>query len=230
MNEKLPAPEIVEALRQFDSPTVSNAIEHFQVRDPTNGYASMELQCHFPALPPMAGYAITCTVDTTTAGDDRPMGLDRLLDAVHDAPKPVVVVVQHVGPDRTKSCLAGDMLCAALQRLGAVGLVTDMGNRDIERIQEHAPGFHLFGTGAVVSHGYGVYLDFGLSVCICGLNIRPGTLLHGNASGLVSIPPEIAEAVVQQAKVIEQAEADYYSFLEGPSYSFEGLKARIGRH
>ena len=42
------SPAVLEALRGFDSPTVSNAIEAFGVRDLTEGYASMELRCQLP--------------------------------------------------------------------------------------------------------------------------------------------------------------------------------------
>ena len=37
--------QLIEALRQFDSATVTNAIEHFEVGDPTMGYANNELVC-----------------------------------------------------------------------------------------------------------------------------------------------------------------------------------------
>ena len=42
---RMDLPEVIEALSQFDSATVSNAIEAFNTRDRTEGYASMELRC-----------------------------------------------------------------------------------------------------------------------------------------------------------------------------------------
>ena len=47
MNSPL-LPRIVEALRDYDCATISNAIENFQVRDRTVGYTSMEIRCQFP--------------------------------------------------------------------------------------------------------------------------------------------------------------------------------------
>jgi hypothetical protein len=52
--------EQLEALRQIDSPTVSNAIEHFGVRPRVEGYAGWELRCAFPEQGTMLGYAVTC--------------------------------------------------------------------------------------------------------------------------------------------------------------------------
>ena len=221
--------ETIDMLATFDSPTISNTIESFSVRDPVTGYANMDLKCQFPNQKPMVGHAVTCTADTTTAGSKRPMRLDKLLDIINDAPKPVVLVAKFVGPDPKKSCLAGDMFCTALSKLGVVGLVTDMGNRDIRQIHERARGFQLFCPGAVVSHGYGFYLDFNISVSVCGLTIQPGDLIHGDDNGLLSVPIDIAEEVAQRAASTRQGEADYFDFLEN-NFSFEELKKRLGIH
>ncbi|HEV3485319.1 MAG TPA: hypothetical protein VG106_07925, partial [Vicinamibacterales bacterium] len=56
----------LDALRQIDSPTVSNAIEHFRVRHRVEGFAGWDLRCAFPELGSTVGYAITCTADSTT--------------------------------------------------------------------------------------------------------------------------------------------------------------------
>ena len=106
--------EVIRGLRLFDSATIANAIEHFEVRDPVTGYASLELSCRFPEEAPMVGYAVTCRADTTTSRGDQPQRLHELLDRVQAAPKPVVVATQYKGPDRLRSCLTGDMLCMAL--------------------------------------------------------------------------------------------------------------------
>ena len=217
----------LDKLRRFDSPTVANTVEHFAVRDPVTGFAGMELKCQFSDQAPMVGYAVTCTADTTTPGRSGPMRLDRVLDMVHGAPKPAVLAIQFDGADRAKSCIAGDMFTTALAKLGVAGLVTDMGARDMRQIHERAPDFQLFCPGAVVSHGYGVFLEFDVDVSICGLTIRPGDLLHGDDSGLLTIPIEIADAVAERAGATRQSEADYFEFLEN-DFSYEGLKGRLG--
>lgn len=226
--KKLPSPEILEALREFDGPTVSNAIESFRVRDLVTGYASMELRCQFPDLKPMVGYAVTCRGDSTTPGDTRPMRLDKLFDAVHASPKPAVVVIEYVGPDRLRSCFLGDMSCTSLHKLGAVGIVTDGGNRDISAIRQRAPGLQIFSPGWVVSHGCGVWVDFDVTVSICGLTIAPGDLLFGDENGLLTVPIDIAEATVDQCRVIVEKEKDLFDYLQSESFSYEGLKSRIG--
>ena len=230
MSEPL-SPSIIETLRQFDSATVANAIEHFEVRDPTTGYATNELVCQTPEIAkPMVGYAITCTLDTTTPGDQRPSGIGELVGLIDAAPKPAVLVAQHVGHERRRCCLFGDMFCTSLEKLGCAGIVTDSNGRDRIAIRRRTPEFHVFSTGWVVSHGYGVYIDLNVTVSICGLTIRPGDLLHGDESGLVSVPIEIAEDIGKRAQEVGQDEADFFDFLESNEFTVEELKRRITPH
>lgn len=225
-----PKPDVIDALRKCDSATISNAIEHFKVRDRVDGYANMQLRCQFPRYEPMVGCAITCTADSTTRGSDRPQQLAPLLEAVRTAPKPGVVVIKDVGADPLRSCFVGDMFCTALDKLGVVGIVTDGGFRDLAGIEERTPGFHLFATGSVVSHGHGGFVDFDTTVTVCGLTIRPGDLLHGDANGLLTVPHDIAERVPQQAEVIRQEEAEFFEFLDNEEITFDELKQRLAPH
>ncbi len=178
------SPDLLEALRQFDSATIANAIECFEVRDPTAGYATSELVCQMPEIgAPMVGHAITCTVDTTTPGDRRTSRVDDLVEVVAQAPKQSILVAQHLGHERRRCCIFGDMFCTILDKLDCVGIVTDTAGRDRIGIRQRTPDFHVFSTGWVVSHGYGAFIDFDITTSICGLTVRPGELLHGDESG-----------------------------------------------
>lgn len=230
MPHRTVSPEIINSLSQIDTPSVSNAIEQFNMRDPATGFTSLESACQFPNYDPMVGYAVTCTSDTTKKGDTRPMNSNMILDAFNAAPKPAILVIQYVGTDRLRSCFVGDMFCSALQKLGGVGVLTDGGYRDKPGIEQRAPGFQVFSPGQVASHGYGVFLDVNVEVSICGLGIKSGDLLHGNESGLVSVPLDIASGVVDHAKQIIKMELDYFKFLQSTEYSFEKLKQHVGRH
>lgn len=222
-----PDPQLTAQLGQCDSATVANAIEHFAVRDPTTGYADNRLVCQRPEIArPMTGYAITCTADTTTPNDCRTARVGELIDHIAAAPKPAVLVIQHRGRNRDRACFFGDMFCAALDRIGCTGLVTDGNGRDLVGIRARTPNFHAFSAGWVVSHGYPVYLEFNIPVEIYGLTVTPGDLLHGDHSGLVSVPREIAADVAARALDIRREEADYFAFLGG-DFSLQALKQRL---
>ena len=220
--------EVIEKLRRFDSATVANAIEHFEVRDPTTGYADNRLVCRTPGIAvPMVGRAVTCKVDTTTPGDIRPARVGELVQLLSEADGPFVLVARHEGPDQRRGCVFGDMFCAVLAKLGGGGIVTDANGRDLAGIRRRTPGFHVFCGGWVVSHGYPAYLEFNTPVEICGLEVAPGDLLHGDGSGLVSVPLEIAADVAARAEEVRGQEEEFFRFLQGDGFSIEELKHRF---
>jgi len=187
----------------------------------------MELRCLYPDLGAMVGYAITCTADSTSPAPRRPAKEPELLEAVQAAPKPAIVVIKDIGPNRLRSCHAGDVLCSIFQRLGVIGLVTDGGIRDLSGIRQRVPGFHVFASGLVVSHGIPTFLEIGITVSICGLTIRPGDLLHGDENGLLVIPAEIAGRVAAQAKLVWEKEHNLLDFVRSDAFSLEELKSRM---
>ena len=217
----------LEALQRIDSPTVANAIEFFKVRDPTSGYACMDLKCQFPQLPAMVGYAVTCTADSTSPAPKQKNVRDELFEAIQAAPKPAIVVIKDIGPHRLRSCHAGDVVSSIFYKLGAVGLVTDGGVRDLTGIHERVPAFQVFAAGQVVSHGLPVFLEIGVTVSVCGLTVRPGDLLHGDANGLVSVPADIAAQVAAQAQKVWNRESGIVTYLSQTDFSLEELKRRL---
>jgi 4-hydroxy-4-methyl-2-oxoglutarate aldolase len=91
----------------------------------------------------------------------------------------------------------GEVMATMATTLGATGLVTDGGVRDIEEVR--ALGFAYFASNVVVSHGNFEVVSVGLPVTLSGQRIRTGDLLHGDANGVVVVPdeglPQLPEAV-----------------------------------
>lgn len=206
----------IDALRGIDSPTVANAIETFGLRPRVAGYVGYDIRCIFPELPPSVGYAVTCQVDSTTEGRQG-IGFQRLYDLLQDAPKPALVVMQDMGMDRPHSCHAGEIMATTMKRLGAVGILTDGGLRDMHQIRA-LQGFQLFCPGLVVSHGNPVCVSIGDTVTISGLEIRTGDLLHGDANGVVLIPEQCAPEVLVAAQRVLAEEARTLSRIKGPEF------------
>lgn len=191
------SPEQFSALRRIDSPTISNAIETFHLRPRVAGYVGSDIRCIFPELPPTVGYAVTCTVDSTTEGRQG-IGFNKLYELLSQSPKPAVVVMQDVGPDRLRSCHAGEVMSTTMKRLGAVGILTDGGLRDVKEVRALG-GFQYFCLGLVASHGNPVCVSVGGEVTISGMRVCMGDLLHGDVNGVVHIPDACASEVAEVA-------------------------------
>ncbi len=50
-------PAVLAKLGQFDTPTICNVIELFDVRPRNTGYMDNRIKCNFPQFPPMVGFA-----------------------------------------------------------------------------------------------------------------------------------------------------------------------------
>ena len=110
----------------------------------------------------------------------------------------------------------------------AVGLVTDGGVRDLAGIRQRLPEFQVFSPGAVVSDGnWTRFLEVNVPVSVCGLDVNPGDLLHGDENGLLAIPLDLAEQVPARARQIRDAEAETIDFLSGDAFSLPELKRRF---
>ena len=217
--------EQLSALRRIDSPTISNAIETFKVRPHVAGYVGYDIRCIFPDLPPTVGYAVTCTVDSTTEGRQG-IGFNKLYELLTNSPKPAIVVMQDVGNDRLHSCHAGEVMSTTMKRLGAVGILTDGGLRDVKEVRVLG-GFQYFCAGLVVSHGNPICVSVGDEVTISGMRVRMGDLLHGDINGIVHIPDECAERVAEAAYRIWAQEDETLRRVMSPEFtSFSGPEVK----
>jgi 4-hydroxy-4-methyl-2-oxoglutarate aldolase len=221
--------EQLAALRALDTPTVCNAIEAFQVRGRVEGFCGMDVRCLSPQLGVMLGYAVTLQVDSTTpdaAQDDR-VWRD-WLEAMAASPKPLVVVMQDVGPQPRKSAHFGEVMGTLSRRMGAIGVLTNGGVRDLDEVRRL--GLHYFAGGVVPAHGQPRLLAANVPVTIDGVSVRPGDLVHGDVNGVTLIPLSIAGQVAQAAQRVRVDEAELMDYINGPEFSVEGFYKRKFSH
>jgi regulator of RNase E activity RraA len=217
-------PEQFAELQAIDSPTVANAIESFNIRGRVQGYVGMDVRCLISGLGTMLGYAVTCKGDSTTEGKNVAREHQKLYEAIAASPKPALVVIQDDGRDRLHSCHAGEMMATTMKRVGAIGIVTDGGLRDIVEVRSLG-GFHYFGAGLVVAHGNPLIYDVGSDVTISGVKIRSGDLLHGDENGITVIPDEIADKVAGESMKVRESEQARLRQILSPEFlkQFERL-------
>ena len=211
---------MIEFLRTVDSPTLSNAIELLKVRPPSEGFTPLEVRCLFPEFGGMCGYAVTAQVETVTTSD--PFDLAQFVElfrAVERSPKPAVVALQEIGGHPAYAAHCGELMATVFTRLGAIGLVSDCGVRDIPEVR--ALRFHYFARGAVVSHANFRIVRVSVPVQVCGLVIRPGDLLHGDENGLLQVPPVSGEALEEAVNTIRKRERRLLDWVRSEQFSLD---------
>src|SRR5205809_1385937 len=184
----------LKLLRQFDTPTICNVVELFDLRPRTAGYTDKRIQACYPKLPPMVGYASTATFRSAAAPASGNVysGLAEQVASFAELPGPAVVVFQDLD-NPVAAATFGEVMCTTYQTFGAVGLITSGAGRDLDQVE--ALGFPCFTSGTMCAHGYCQIVQINVPVHVGDVAVHPGDLLHGDRNGVTSIPNELASAV-----------------------------------
>jgi regulator of RNase E activity RraA len=207
------SPVVLEKLRRFDTPTVCNVVELFDLRSRTAGYMDARIQACFPKLPPMVGYAATATFRSAApprAGDVY-AGIADQVASFAELPGPPVVVFQDLD-NPVASATFGEVMATTYKSFGAVGLVTSGAGRDLDQVE--ALAFPCFSDGTICAHGYCHIVQINVPVHVGGVMVQPGDLLHGDRNGVTTIPNEVAAAVAEACPEFMAAEAVVLDYLK----------------
>lgn len=218
--------EQLDWLRGVDSPTIANAVEPFKVRDRCEGFVGGAVRCMFPDLGVMVGYALTVTMTSQAGPPPTREGYWRMWRALEQAPKPAVMVVQDVSGAPTRCAYFGEVMATLAQRLGAVGIVSDGGVRDVDEVR--GMGMHYFAPYAVVSHGNFDIVDVNGPVILDGQTINPGDLLHGDGNGIVVVPPDLVDKLPEQVEQIRAREQRFIEFIRSERFNLDEYIGMIG--
>ena len=123
-------------LAKFDTPTICNVVELFDVRPRNAGYMNDTIKACFPRMPPMVGYALTSFFRSLSPprGGDIYANLTRQVECFGQLPGPPVLVFQDVdGP--VAAATFGEVMCTTYKAFGAKGLITSGTGRDLDQVE-----------------------------------------------------------------------------------------------
>jgi 4-hydroxy-4-methyl-2-oxoglutarate aldolase len=220
-------PAALEKLRQLDSCAVANAVESFGVRLRNTGFTDSTVRCIFEDFPPLIGYAATVRVRTSDPpmeGDSYYYRLD-WLEHILSVPSPRVLVVEDLDQKPGLGSFIGDVHANILRVLDCIGVVTNGAVRNVEAAR--ALKFHMFARNLSVSHAFAHIFDFGGSVEVGHMQVRPGDLLHGDRHGVQTIPIEIAQKIPAVAQRMNGEEREIIELCQSAAFSLEKLRSNV---
>ena len=216
--------EVLDKLRRFDTPTICNVIELFDVRPRNAGYMDQRIQACYPDLPPIVGFAATATFRASAPPrkGDAYAGLDAQVARFGELDGPPIVVFQDLDSPSVAATF-GEIMCTIYKTFGAQGLVTSGTGRDLDQVR--AIGFPVFTGGANCSHGYVHIPQIHVPVHVGGLAVYPNDLLHADRNGVTNIPAAIASEVADACGEFVAAEEVVLEALRQPGPTVESLRA-----
>jgi regulator of RNase E activity RraA len=225
------SPAELRVLRRYSSPTISNAIELFDVRPRHTGFLPHTIRCLLPDLGPMVGYAVTSKTRAAHHGpDERPADLlGDYFRYVASLAGPKVAVGQDLDDPPGFGAQFGEVTATIHQKLGCVGHITSGCPRDLDEV--HALGFHLFGLNPCVSHAYVRLVEFATPVLIGGVEIHSGDLIHADKHGVCLIPHQVAHRLNEACAEVERRERPLLEICRSDEFDLEEyIKLRAVTH
>ena len=137
--------DIFAELRKIDTPTITNVVATYpgrplclEIYNPLteNWYTNNTLQCWYPELGPIAGYAVTCTYGVPDPAFKK-LSLMDVLEAMDRLGKPSIFCFQQKFPAEIadKIGLSGGNMTSSMRACGAIGAVSNGPSRDIHEIR-----------------------------------------------------------------------------------------------
>ena len=220
-----------DQLRRFNTPTISNAIELFDVRPRDIGFLPHQIRCLLPELGPIVGYAVTSQTRALPPehGEPKTDLLGDYLRYVAKTPGPKIAVGWDRDDPPGLGAQFGEVTATIHKKLGCVGHITSGCPRDLDEVQ--ALGFQLFGLNPCVSHAYVRLVEFGTRVNILGTQIASGDLIHADKHGVCLIPHEIAPKLAEACAEVERRERPILEICRSADFSLEEyIKLRAVTH
>jgi regulator of RNase E activity RraA len=202
-------------LAEFSAATVSDALDRLGRPGSMLGIAPLFNEAR------ICGRAFT--VRYVTAGN--PPGT--VGDYLDDVAPGQVVVLDNGG--RTDCTVWGDILTAMAHHRGVGGTVIDGVCRDVSRAL--GVGYPIYSKGRFMRTGKDrvEVSDVGRPVSIGGVNVAAGDLLLGDADGVVSVPRDVEEQVLEICTAISAREESIVAdVLSGTSLA--EARSRHGYH
>ena len=219
----------LERLRCVTSCVVASAIEAFHMRLPNTGFTDSSIRCIFEDdRLPMIGYAATARIRSASPpmeGGRYSYERSDWWNHILSIPEPRVVVIQDVDQPAGLGAFVGEVNANILLALGCVGLVTNGAVRDLNEVQ--LAHFPMFAGNTSVSHAYAHIFDFGGTLKVAGIEIRPGDLIHGDRNGVLNVPLEIAATIPDVAHRILQRRRRLVDLCRSSDFSLNELRREI---
>ena len=215
MEFKRPDPETVRGFASFSTSTISDALDKFGIGGGCKGIT--------PAIPKVKMVGIAYTVRYIPVGAVKGTVGDYIDDVL---PGDVVVLDNN---SRTDCTVWGDILTVTAKMKGISGTVIDGVFRDVPTILEER--YPIFSRGRFMMTGKERVMVEATQVIVSigEVQVKPGDILIGDDSGVVVVPQEMAEKVLEAAKTIAETEDLIVEAVRG-GFNLREARAKFGYH
>jgi regulator of RNase E activity RraA len=217
---------LFEHLKNFDTPTIANALEIAAGKRSAEGFTRKTLIAANPKLKPIVGYARTAMIRSATPFDPKVRREKSLAYYEHVAqgPQPTIAVIQDIDNTPGIGAFWGEVNTNIHWGLGCIGAVTNGSMRDLEMMQ---PNFQCLAASLSPSHAWVHVVDIGVKVDVCGMFVNSGDIIHADHHGAIVIPADLLEKLPAAIDLMARKEKVLLDAAKAPGFNIEKLRAAM---
>ena len=191
------APEIIERFMALAGPDVADGLERNGLEGATQGVLPLWPDCR-----QIVGPAQTLKLVPPGEGPES-AAYDTLRAAVAGGKGCVLVIDNGNRPDVNSF---GGIVGTTSKHYGLAGCVSDGAMRDINEYK--ALDFPCYAAGPALTsiRTRSSSVGYGLEVSLAGVPVRPGDLVFGDENGVLIVPREHIETVLETAELVKRTE------------------------
>ena len=222
----LPDPKSLEALRQWDTPTICNALEIVAPARRAIGFTRRPFVAPFPEMKPVVGFARTAMIRSREPHPRDRDSANRIrlgyYEHIAAEPLPSISVIQDIdAPDTGFGAFWGEVQTHVHKGLGCVGVITDGSVRDLDAM---AAGFFVLAGSVMPSHAHVHLVEFGGTVSVGGMVVSANDIIHADRHGAVVVPPEAVAKIPEAVDLLTRREKVLIEASKQPGFSIERLR------
>ncbi len=214
----------LEILKQWDTPTICNALEIVVPARRAVGFTVEPMVAFDRHAPPMVGLARVGMIRSKEA--PRSPVTDRMdwYDYVGQADLPTVVVLQDIDDRPGYGAFWGEVNSTVHKALGALGCVTNGSFRDLDA---WAPGFQMIGGRVGPSHAHVHMVDFAKPVDVFGMHTVHDDVIHADFHGAVVIPADMVTKLPAAIDLLTRREKVILDVCRAEGFTPDKLRAAL---
>jgi regulator of RNase E activity RraA len=215
--------EIFSHLRQFDTPTISNALEIARGSREISGFTRHTVIAASSRLPAIVGFARTAKIRCSTPYDPGQRRRNQIAyyDYIAGGEQPSVAVIQDIDEHPGLGAFWGEVNTHIHWGLGCAGTLTNGSMRDLDAMH---PEFQCLAGSLSPSHAWVQVVESGKPVDVFGMYVQSGDIVHADRHGAIVIPARYLEKLPAAIDLMARREKVLLDAARRPDFDIQALK------
>ncbi len=214
----------LDALRQWDTPTICNGLELVAPERRALGFTVEPMVAADRKLQPIVGLARTGMIRAKEA----PRGVipprEDWYDYVAAGELPTIAVLQDIDDRPGYGAFWGEVQSTVHFALGVAGCVTNGSFRDLDAL---APGFQIVGGRVGPSHAHVHLVQMRCMVNVFGMVCDHDDVIHADYHGAVVVPADAVKQLPEAVALIARREKAILDLARAPGFSAAKMREAL---